>query len=314
MAPREEVIQSAVRFLQNPKVQESSLTKRVAFLESKGLTNEEVQIALQRSGSSSGNAWAVDATAMQVQSVPAQAAFQMQHGTMMPGPPQPQLLTWKDYALGAIGVAGAGYGLYSLISAYILPYIIPTTDFLTTSTQELDTHVTASSNVLTSIQSETAAVMSAVRTQSANVTKTLDEMQATLGGVKESTTKRDVALKVLRTDIETLHELVPQMLDKQTMMRAAQISDLQNEFKSLKSLLLNRPIPTGAPSAAPVSDNAPSRIFSGNSPSSTPNTSKGFPFLTNKPIIPAWQLAQQQQKSGESDSGRGGHGQDHLNK
>ncbi|KAJ3186877.1 peroxisomal membrane protein pex14 [Gaertneriomyces sp. JEL0708] len=314
MAPREEVIQSAVRFLQNPKVQESSLTKRVAFLESKGLTNEEVEIALQRSGSSSGNAGAVDATAMQVQLVPAQAGFQMQHGTMMLGPPQPQLLTWKDYTLGAIGVAGVGYGLYSLFSAYILPDIIPTTESLTTSTQELDTHVTASSDVLTSIQSETVAVMSAVETQSANITKALDKMQAMMGSVKENATKRDVALKVLRTDIEALHELVPQMLDKQTTMQAAQISDLQNEVKSLKSLLLSRPIPTGALSAAPVFDNAPSPIFSGNSSSSTPNTSKGFRFLTNKPIIPAWQLAQQQQKSGESDSGRGGHGQDHLNK
>jgi peroxin-14 len=41
---------TAVKFLQNPNVQKSSLTHQQAFLKKKGLTDEEVQIACERAG------------------------------------------------------------------------------------------------------------------------------------------------------------------------------------------------------------------------------------------------------------------------
>ncbi|KAJ2189184.1 peroxisomal membrane protein pex14, partial [Coemansia sp. RSA 353] len=45
---REDVIESAVRFLMDPKVNSSTLAKKVSFLESKGLTNAEIEDALAR--------------------------------------------------------------------------------------------------------------------------------------------------------------------------------------------------------------------------------------------------------------------------
>ncbi|KAH3822245.1 peroxisomal membrane protein PEX14-like [Dreissena polymorpha] len=47
---REDLVATAVKFLQNPKVQQSSLDQRKAFLQKKGLTNEEVEEAVQRAG------------------------------------------------------------------------------------------------------------------------------------------------------------------------------------------------------------------------------------------------------------------------
>ena len=41
---------TAVKFLQNPNVQKSSLAHRQAFLRKKGLTEEEIQIACNRAG------------------------------------------------------------------------------------------------------------------------------------------------------------------------------------------------------------------------------------------------------------------------
>jgi hypothetical protein len=43
-------ISTAVKFLQNPNVQRSSLAHQQAFLKRKGLTDEEVQIACERAG------------------------------------------------------------------------------------------------------------------------------------------------------------------------------------------------------------------------------------------------------------------------
>ncbi|KAI1311921.1 hypothetical protein EDD11_003239 [Mortierella claussenii] len=52
---REEILGSAVKLLQDRKVQASSLGKKVAFLESKGLTSPEIEEAMARAnGASSG--------------------------------------------------------------------------------------------------------------------------------------------------------------------------------------------------------------------------------------------------------------------
>jgi peroxin-14 len=45
---RERLISSAVGFLQDPSVETSPLAKRIAFLESKGLTTSEIEEALRR--------------------------------------------------------------------------------------------------------------------------------------------------------------------------------------------------------------------------------------------------------------------------
>jgi len=47
---REDMVESAVRFLQNPRVQQRSYSDKTSFLKSKGLTNEEIQMACTRSG------------------------------------------------------------------------------------------------------------------------------------------------------------------------------------------------------------------------------------------------------------------------
>ena len=52
---REELVQNAVLFLQDPKVRDSSLTSRITFLEGKGLTENEIQEALRRSGGGNSN-------------------------------------------------------------------------------------------------------------------------------------------------------------------------------------------------------------------------------------------------------------------
>ncbi|KAJ8319819.1 hypothetical protein KUTeg_001406 [Tegillarca granosa] len=48
--PREDLILTAIKFLQNPKVRQSPLSQRKLFLEKKGLTKAEIDAAVERSG------------------------------------------------------------------------------------------------------------------------------------------------------------------------------------------------------------------------------------------------------------------------
>lgn len=52
---RNELIQSAISFLRDPTTQSSSLQQKIAFLESKGLTQPEIAMALSTSSSSSSS-------------------------------------------------------------------------------------------------------------------------------------------------------------------------------------------------------------------------------------------------------------------
>jgi len=50
VAPRESLINTAVQFLQNDNVQRNPLSQKQKFLRSKGMTEEEIQIACERAG------------------------------------------------------------------------------------------------------------------------------------------------------------------------------------------------------------------------------------------------------------------------
>ncbi|XP_026478261.1 peroxisomal membrane protein PEX14 isoform X2 [Ctenocephalides felis] len=47
---REDIVQTAVKFLQNPNVQRSAITQKQQFLRSKGLSEDEIQAACERAG------------------------------------------------------------------------------------------------------------------------------------------------------------------------------------------------------------------------------------------------------------------------
>ena len=48
-APRADMVANAVSFLEDPNVQSSSMSQRISFLESKGLTSQEIDLALSLS-------------------------------------------------------------------------------------------------------------------------------------------------------------------------------------------------------------------------------------------------------------------------
>lgn len=110
---REELITSAISFLSDPKVQSAPLAKKVSFLESKGMTSEEIEEAMARAN---GKAATVPTTAT-TSNVP-QGAMVQQPGMVMqhappPLPPRPAY-DWRDIFIAAVLAGGVGYGVWTL--------------------------------------------------------------------------------------------------------------------------------------------------------------------------------------------------------
>lgn len=116
--PREDLVNTAVKFLQNQNVQKSSLAHRQAFLRRKGLTDEEVQAACERAG------------AFENSSNNGQLQTMFQHP---PVPPSQHLVAhtlpptrWTRFRETANTIAiigGITYGLYLLYKKYIEPFL-----------------------------------------------------------------------------------------------------------------------------------------------------------------------------------------------
>jgi len=116
--PREDLISTAVKFLQNPNVQKSSLANRQAFLKKKGLTDEEVQMACER-------ACAVGSPGNNEQ---LQAMIQHTAGPLTPPPtftlpPPSRWSQFRDIINTIAVIGGITYGLYLLYKKYVEPVL-----------------------------------------------------------------------------------------------------------------------------------------------------------------------------------------------
>ncbi|KAJ3111635.1 peroxisomal membrane protein pex14 [Phlyctochytrium bullatum] len=365
MSKREETIELAVRFLKDPKVQQSTLAKRIAFLESKGLTAEEIEEAVNRANAAAGSTStpspaagtttpATTATAnsampnnsavqpyqqpmqqqgpplppggpsqmMMYQPYPQQQYGQAPmygnpaYGPMVPQPPQ-NPLTWKDYTLGAIGVAAVGYGLFEFGKRYVAPYFMwPTEAKLAADQKRMEEQISTATAAVKEARESTELLMKDVKNQSTNIGSALDQLKEIVKDIQETDEKRDQEIKGIKEDIDGIRDMIPKMLDKAKDAQNNALVDLQNELKSLKNLLLNRrvgPAPIGTPAPAPsvpgvpgvpgVPDTtAPAAPLADNSAYTTSPGGQGTPGLGGvgsikpysfgKPVgIPAWQLS-----------------------
>jgi len=109
MAIREDLVSSALTFLSDPKVQSSPLAKRLAFLESKGLNQEEITEVLNRLNNPATAAAGTSASTG-APPVPQYGG----HGNPYGAPPEVPGRDWRDWFIMAVVTSGVSYGLYTL--------------------------------------------------------------------------------------------------------------------------------------------------------------------------------------------------------
>lgn len=103
---REELITSAISFLSDPKVQSAALAKKVSFLESKGMTSEEIEEAMSRVNGKPPST-AVTTTISQQPGMAVQAA-------VVPPVPMRPSYDWRDIFIAAVLAGGVGFGVWNL--------------------------------------------------------------------------------------------------------------------------------------------------------------------------------------------------------
>lgn len=202
--PREALITTAVKFLQNPKVSQSPLATRKSFLKKKGLTDEEVELAIQRSGS----------TEEVLPLSPVGPPHPLQANQLALVPHSPAGYRWRDYGALTFITVGIAFGFHQLYRKYILPLIM--------GSREDKKH-------LQRMESNIAAM-------SGTLTQTVGQLQQTLGSVQELLIQQQQRIQELSQELVAAEasSSTNRILDNQT------VGELKAEIVSLKGLLLGR--------------------------------------------------------------------------
>lgn len=200
---------TAVKFLQNPKVRQSPLSQKKAFLERKGLTSDEIQLAVQRAGVTD------DPQSSQNVLLPPQE--QPQHPqayantalvpAQQPLPPPLPVSPWtrtREIVTTAAIVAAVSYAVYNVFKNYIRPWLMGKSE-TEARMQRLETSITQ--------------LQASVAESNAQMVETLRAIQESLTAQKDSTIQNSEIS--LRQETHALNEI-------------------KSEVSSLKALLLNR--------------------------------------------------------------------------
>ncbi|THH06819.1 hypothetical protein EW145_g3828 [Phellinidium pouzarii] len=150
---------------------------------------------------------------------------------------------------------------------FLMPHLRPPTSTAYESDRDsLTEQFNAAEALLKEIQTETAAVRQAVEDQNLKVEQTTQDVDACVKEMREGETKARDEMREIREEVNSIREMLPKMIEKNKESQTQSLSELQQELKSLKALLLSR------------------------GPSQPTTPSPSLSSFTGRPSIPSWQL------------------------
>ncbi|KAI9693564.1 MAG: peroxisomal membrane protein pex14 [Bogoriella megaspora] len=248
---REDLISSAITFLQDPSVASAPLDKRIAFLQSKNLTQEEIDLSLARAGqdasqsgtatpASSNSGYAYSQPPIRQAAPPPYGPYQGGYWPQPP-PPKPPKRDWRDWFIMATVMGGVTYGLYFIAKRYIQPLIAPPTPpQLTSDKAAVDAEFSRAFTLIEQLASDTSALKASEESRTQRLDTALGELESVLAELKSGARRREEEGKRLGDEVRGLKDLVPKALESQGKEKEDRLRELGNELRSLKTLVGNR--------------------------------------------------------------------------
>ncbi|PVU93922.1 hypothetical protein BB561_002949 [Smittium simulii] len=268
--PRDDIVASAVRFLSDPKVKSASLAKQISFLETKGLTADEIQKAINQAKINEADNTSSDLVSSS-QTLSTQASGQpaasvlpshenrynnnrispQQHlHELPPIPPRPKY-DWRDLFIATVVAGGLGYGLYELAKTYVFPMFNGSANNkLEQAQQQLCESISENNSKLENLAETLEKALNSMTETNLTIVSTLERIEKVSERLLDESTERELNSKIL---LETVTELKTSSLINSYSSKSdngVTTSDIQSEIRSLKALLLSKRVP---PSATPSS-------------------------------------------------------------
>ncbi|KTA97803.1 Peroxisomal membrane protein PEX14 [Nakaseomyces glabratus] len=238
---RKELFDSAVSFLQDSAIKDASLDKKVEFLKSKGLGDEEVELALQEAGRRSrdaGNAASDEETATQGNlghSLNTTTRRRQEYMYEAIPPPLPQR-DWKDYFVMATMTAGLFYGVYEVTKRYVVPNLLPeSTSKLEQDKEDIKKEFEKVDQILSAIQDEQADFKEKEQEKLNELDEVISDLKMALRETTNTKEKMEDDFRLLKLEITTLQNSIDKFMSDNSNVK--ELETLSREVMSLKNLI-----------------------------------------------------------------------------
>ncbi|KAK3679315.1 peroxisomal membrane protein pex14 [Recurvomyces mirabilis] len=281
---REDLIEGAITFLQDPSVASAPVDQKIAFLRSKNLTQEEIDASLARVGQPQTQPPQSNySPQQQYPQQPQQYAYQQQQQPppyWNQQPLEPPRRDWRDWFIVATVVGGVGYATYWTAKRYIYPLIAPPTPpQLEADKASIDASFDKAFALLDQLATNTQELKVSEKVRTERLDAALSDVEAVLEKLKQANEDREREGKGMARELSEVHEQIPKALEKERRNQDDRLQELTGEMKSLKTLVANR---MQAPPAPTQQQQTGQRPMSSYASQQTPQTNG-----TSAPSAPA---------------------------
>lgn len=237
-----DLIQSAISFLNDDTVKDASLTKKIEFLQSKGLNKEEIQYALDESQKlqntatiSNNNKNRHDTYFNNNNNNNSRKYNTPNYMYDILPPPLPER-TWKDYFVMATVTAGLFYGLYEVTKRYVVPNILPASkNRLEKDKEEIKDQFDKIDKVLNEIEREHKEFKEMEQAKLDGLDATIEQLETSLEESKKSREKIDDDFRLLKLELSNLQNTLDKFMKNNQNVK--EIENIGQEIMSLKNLI-----------------------------------------------------------------------------
>lgn len=262
------------------------------------MSPDEIDEALRQTGSSGALTAGTAANAG-----PSHSVYQnyQQQPPVYYNPYQPQPAghdrDWRDWFIMAVVSGSIGYGLISLARKYLMPHLqAPNQTILEEDRDALTAKYDEVAQQLAALDQETKAVKQGIEEQRENIERSIKDVEETVKSLRENDKRHGDDMDTIKSEVDGMKESMARMFEKSKEAQASNLTDLQNELKSLKSLLVSR---GGLPASSSGSGLA-NRPYS---PYGNEQSASGSGTPPARPSIPAWQLADSSESKDAAEGG-----------
>lgn len=230
---RKQLFDSAVSFLNDSSVKDAPLTKKVEFLQSKGLSQEEVELALRHSQHNEESS--KTDIGDQIETNINQSNQNSGYLYEAVRPPLPHR-DWKDYFIMASVTAGLFYGVYEVTKRYVIPNILPDSKSkLEKDKEEIQAQFSRVDKVLDAIEQEQEEFRSRDEEKLAELDTTIGQLKVCLDQTTRTREKMEDDFRMLKSEMTNLQNSIDKFIIKKDNNR--ELERISNELISLKNLM-----------------------------------------------------------------------------
>ncbi|GME85565.1 unnamed protein product [Ambrosiozyma monospora] len=237
---REDLIKNAVEFLQDKTIADSSLTKKIQFIESKGLTEAEVEEAIHRA--QNGDYTTPSSSAILTKQPESSTSTTT---TTPPKPPVPDYYyaapplperDWKDYFIMATATAGVSYGLFQILKRYVVPKVLPASKSqLEKDKDAIDQEFMRVEQLLEKFESEQQEFYEEQQSKTKKLDDVIVEVENIIKNTNDKNLHNEEVLKYLKLEVDSIKTTLMKSLDDQKSTINTELSSLGNQMDSLKA-------------------------------------------------------------------------------